>query len=176
MGCSTPPSQVVSDTTVLIALAGIDCLWLLPKLWGTVMIPEAVANEALQGSRGRQQISDAIAAGWIAVRKISDHQTVSALRGLLRGPGETECVVLAREIDAKLLLTDDKKARRLAKQNKLEVVGTLGLVVQAAGEQVISKEEAARLIAKLRETNFRATEAVFNRAISLIKQITGSSR
>jgi predicted nucleic acid-binding protein len=73
-------------------------------------------------------------------------------------------------------LTDDKKARRLAKQNKLEVVGTLGLVVQAAGERVISKEEALRLIAKLSETNFRATEAVFNRAVSLIKQITGSTQ
>jgi predicted nucleic acid-binding protein len=56
------------------------------------------------------------------------------------------------------------------------VVGTLGLVMQAAGEQVISKEEAVHLIAKSRETNFRATEAVFNRAVSLIKQITGSSR
>ncbi len=36
---------VVSDTSPLINLAAIDHLWLIPKIYGQVIIPQAVFNE-----------------------------------------------------------------------------------------------------------------------------------
>jgi len=36
---------VVSDTSPLINLAAIDLLWLIPKIYGQVVIPPAVYHE-----------------------------------------------------------------------------------------------------------------------------------
>jgi predicted nucleic acid-binding protein len=55
--------KVVSDASPLIALARIECLELLPKLYGRVLIPTevyvevAVAGAALPGAR---QIAGAV--------------------------------------------------------------------------------------------------------------------
>ncbi len=112
---------VICDTTVLIALARIGYLWLLEKLWGSVVIPEAVYQEATKGVPGSNEITQAVNSGWVQVKKVQNPQIVRLLQSNLRGKGGCECIVLAGEIGAKVILFDDKKARKAALQGSVQV-------------------------------------------------------
>ena len=45
--------------------------------------------------------------------------------------GETECILLYKELGADYLLIDDKKAREVAEINEIKCVGTLSLLYKA---------------------------------------------
>jgi len=162
--------MVVSDTTVLISLAKTGFLWVLEKLWPSVIIPAAVRNEVLRGIPGSKEVTEAFGSGWLSVKEVRDQRLARIMQqSILRGRGECECVVLAVEIGAAAILTDDKKARRIAKESGIEVVGTLGLLVHAVSESVLTREEALEAVQKLQETNFRLSKDVIDYAIDLIK-------
>lgn len=164
--------MVVSDTTVLIALGRTGKLKLLEKLWGTVAVPEAVYQEAVNDLPGGREVAEAIEAGWLLVKRVENQDTVRLLQATgLKGRGECECIVLAREIGAKAILTDDKKARKTALACGIETAGTLGLLVQAAREGILTKQEALTAVKSLVETNFRVSEGVIQKAIDLIQNI-----
>lgn len=164
--------MVISDATVLIALAKTRSLWLLKELWKPVVIPEAVKNEVLSGTLGSLEITKAINSGWIKIKEVQNQRLVRILQNSIRGKGECECIVPAEEIGAGVILTDDKKARKIIAQSGMAVIGTLGLFIQAVEGNALSKEEAITIIDKLKETNFRLSEGVVNRAIELIREIT----
>ena len=163
--------MVISDATVLIALARAGYLWLLKKLWGSVIIPDAVYLETMKGLPGKSEIDEAVNSGWIKVQKVQNQRVVRFLQGDLRGRGECECIILTEEIDVKTVLIDDKKARKIARQAGIEVIGTLGLLVMAAREEILSREEAIKVIHLLVENDFRLSEPVVQKAISLIKEV-----
>jgi len=68
--------------------------------------------------------------GWIAVRELRQPIGARILRASL-GPGESEALALALEVDAELILLDDKAARRLASSLGLSVIGILGVLLKA---------------------------------------------
>ncbi len=78
------------------------------------------------------------------------------------GHGETEAISLAVEINAELLLMDDRLARRAAESRGLNVAGTLTVLEAAAQLQIIDLPTA---IGKLRATNFRVSERLLTKAI-----------
>lgn len=82
---------VVSNTTPLITLAGIGLLELLPQLYQTVWIPEAVYVE-YQTGRGRHPGSpDLNSQTWLSVHAVaSDPRVPEALDA-----GEAEVIALA---------------------------------------------------------------------------------
>lgn len=47
------------------------------------------------------------------------------------GVGESEAISLALEVQARLLLLDDRPARRLAQALGLSIIGTLGILLAA---------------------------------------------
>jgi predicted nucleic acid-binding protein len=49
----------------------------------------------------------------------------------LLGRGEAEALLLAKEMNARLLLTDDRKARLAARRLNIPCIGLVGMVVQA---------------------------------------------
>lgn len=53
------------------------------------------------------------------------------------GEGESEVIVLARELSAALVILDDATARRLAETEGLRVVGLLGLLLHAKERRLI---------------------------------------
>ena len=110
---------VVSDTSPLTALLTVAQADLLPKLFGEVVVPEAVRNELL---RTHPQLP-----AWLRVQTVKDAfqaglfaQTVDA--------GEAEAIELARELRADHLLIDERKGRRLAVQEGIPVIGLLGVL------------------------------------------------
>ena len=126
--------KVVVNTTPIIALADIGQLDLLQKIYGEIVIPEAVDLEVLsEPARGLLDL-----AKWIKVVKpkvISQKSTFSARLHA----GEIEVLTLAQECGADLLIIDDNAAKKTAKYLGFTVTGTMGVLLKAKHEGYIDR-------------------------------------
>lgn len=110
-------APVVCNTSPLIALFQIGQLPLLQTLFGTVLVPPAVVREVTPGLA----LPD-----WVESRPLDQALAPLVLSASL-GPGESEAISLALEVHARLVVLDDRPARRLAQALALPVIGTLGI-------------------------------------------------
>lgn len=69
--------------------------------------------------------------------------------------GEHNAIHLAGELNADLLLMDDRAAVLYAEQQGFRVAGTLAILARASRQRLIDFDSA---IARLRATNFRMSE------------------
>jgi len=76
--------------------------------------------------------------------------------------GEAAAISVAVNINADLLLMDDRKGVIAAQRRNLRVTGTLGVLDLAAEEHLLSFSQA---IKRLRETNFRVPETILSSLI-----------
>ena len=123
--------KVVSNTSPICHAVWIGEEAILPVLFGRVFIPEAVASElAHQGAPPavRSWISDP--PDWLDIQKVGLEIAAPALGRLHRG--EREALILAQQIDADLVLLDERQARRAAETLGLRVMGLLGVLDEAA--------------------------------------------
>ena len=121
---------VVSDTSPIINLAAIGQLDLLQRLYGTILIPQAVYHEiAVRGSRqaGAREIETL---QWFERYHVRDVALVKRLEQQLDA-GEAEAIALSIERQADLLLLDERRGRMLARQLGVAVTGLLGVLLVA---------------------------------------------
>lgn len=141
--------QVVSNTSPLSALSIIGRLGLLRERFGTVRIPEAVWIELarLDHVSGKQALVKARAEGWLEVHKISYHPMAGVLAVTLDA-GESEAIAMSLEWPADLLIMDESSGRAMARNLKVKLTGTLGLLLQAkrSGRIPSLKFEMDRLV------------------------------
>jgi len=90
-------------------------------------------------------------ASFIHVEKARNKRLVSLLEEFV-DRGEAEAIVLALELNADLLLVDDRDARSFAKKLGLQVMGTLDVVALAKYKGLIS--EAKPVVNELIEKGF----------------------
>ena len=129
---------VVADTSPLIGLARIGQLALLPALFGRITIPRAVWEELTQGAaEGRAGARDVQEASWIDVRA-ADPVAAAAYK-LLVDRGEAEALALASASPDALLIIDDRRGRRIARERGVRMVGTLGVLVLARRRNLVPK-------------------------------------
>ena len=68
-------------------------------------------------------------AEWIEVKSVQNPAGLhSAQQKYGLGPGEMSTIVLAKELGSNPVLLDDYRARKLAKAESLEILGTVGLL------------------------------------------------
>lgn len=153
---------VVADTSPLRYLILIEHVHVLPALFGDVMVPPAVVAE-LTNERTPQEVRT-----WLANRPEWLH--IQAPREPLRqlreaiDDGEREAIALALEVQADALLIDDRDGRRHAEALNCPVMGTLGVLANAADHGFADLPTA---LERLRLTNFRVDarliEQILNR-------------
>ncbi|MCK7575044.1 MAG: DUF3368 domain-containing protein [Chromatiales bacterium] len=136
---------LVADCSALIALATCDALPLLDQLFGQVVVPEAVYREAVVGSKPEAERLRHYLHGRV-------HALDPELPILLDGfsdAGETEAMLLYRQLRADYLLIDDRRGRRMAQINNIQVIGSLGVLLGAkrAGLIEVVKPYVQRLSA-----------------------------
>ena len=122
---------VVADSTPLIALARVGRLHLLRDVFGRVIIPQAFWNETVQdgqGQSGAQEIRDA---SWIELRTLGAGKHVAQQLLQMLGDGESEAIALAQEMNADLLLMDEKLGRAAARALGLRLTGLIGVLIEA---------------------------------------------
>jgi len=118
---------VVSNASPIIALDEIGRLSLMQQLFGTVLIPPAVAVEVAPS---------VTLPPWIEQRALTQAIGPMVLRASL-GPGESETISLALEARAGLAILDDRPARRLALALSIPIIGTLGLLLAAKKRKLL---------------------------------------
>ncbi len=140
-------SIVVADSSPLIALSRIGRLELLREMFGHLLIPKAVSNEVSLGGVGKPGIEAITNALWIERREVSDISLVSLLQQNL-GAGESEAIALAKEVDADVVLIDERLGRSAAKRLGLSVTGIVGVLIEARERGLL--HDASEVIAELR--------------------------
>ena len=128
---------VVSDTTIISNLFQADLLYILPALYQDVIIPKAVALEL---TRLDDTLPGAIA--WLQVRVVGESGRVEAMQDFL-DRGESEAIVLAQELRADWLLIDERRGRRYAKELRINITGTMGVLLAAKQAGLIPAVEMA---------------------------------
>ena len=117
---------VVSDTTPLISLLKINRIDLLEKLFGDVLIPQAVFDELTVDERFRLEADEIRQKKFIVVKPVNNPESASILkRAAGLDQGESEAIGLSDELKADLLLMDDAKGRNVSAQMGLRIMGNL---------------------------------------------------
>jgi predicted nucleic acid-binding protein len=126
---------VVSDASVVIALALCGKLDLLEALFGDVRVPPAVFNElAVPGKPKAAEITEWARGKVIAVKNTA---AVTAL-SLNLDLGESEALALYWEIAGDYLLIDEKRGRTIAARNGVKTIGAAGILLAAKQRGLIA--------------------------------------
>jgi len=120
---------VVSDSSPLVILTKLACLDLLNRVFPRVYISAEVHHEVVIAGAGLPGASEVSKADWIEVKQLQNPVGLGlAQQKHALGFGEMSTILLAKELGANLVLLDDYKARKLAKAERLEVMGSVGLL------------------------------------------------
>ena len=161
---------VVADTTPIITLMKLQRLDLLEKLFDTVLVPNAVYEELVSNSNYLTEAKMVVECPFLKRLEISDRQSIKILREVVGlDAGESEAIVLAEEKHADLLIIDERKGRRVAKQMELKITGTIGILLQAFDCKILSEEEILSCSESLRNSRIRISDSLFALILDHVK-------
>jgi predicted nucleic acid-binding protein len=153
--------QVIADSTLLRYLVEIEVMDVLPMLFGQIMAPPAVIHDL-------QHINTPVSVRtWIASRppwlviQAPRSTTDPALSRV--GAGEREAILLTHERQPALLVTDDRRARRIAEARGLRVAGTVWVLERAAERGLV---DLPPTLTRLLTTNIRLHPDVIRNALA----------
>lgn len=150
--------RVVLDTSALVTLEMVDLLWRLDFLdlaTGQTVADELEELAAYEDSTAEaaQRVLGRLDAGDIDVREVLDDAAVEALTSARVDRAEAECLVLCREWDGDVLVTDDARAiaglREAARADGVEIRISVAAVVELHRRGEISEAEARPLVEEI---------------------------
>ena len=146
---------IISDTSPLSALADIGELDLLRRLYGRVVIPEAVRRECLH-PHSPPAVAAAIGAEDSYFEVMADPVLLPEVSSV--DPGEAAAISLAWQYrETATLIIDDRDGRSLCDALGLRKTGTAGVIFEAAMSGLVDFDT---VMAKLQATTFRLSPAV----------------
>lgn len=138
---------VVSDTTPLISLLKIDRIDLLEKLFGQVLIPQAVFDELTADERFKLEADQIRRKQFIKVKAVKNPEFASILkRATGLDQGESEAIILTDEQNADVLLMDEAKGRAVSFQMGFKIMGTIGILMAAYEENELTADEVGECV------------------------------
>ncbi|NIR95180.1 MAG: DUF3368 domain-containing protein [Gammaproteobacteria bacterium] len=155
---------IVADSSPLIALAICKGLPLLDQLFEEVNIPQAVYDEVvIEGKPVAEELRRYLEGKVYQV----DLTTVIINAGGL-GQGEIEAMVLYKQRQAGYLLVDDKRARKVAALNGIEITGSQGILLLAKQSGLIGYVKP--YLERLRESDIYINERLILRTLQLANE------
>ncbi|AFY46237.1 putative nucleic acid-binding protein, contains PIN domain [Nostoc sp. PCC 7524] len=130
---------IVSDTSPITNLAAIGQLDLLRQLYGSVIIPEAVYNEMVGVNKIVPGAVEVQTLSWIQTQTVINSLQVTEIQENNESIhlGEAEAIILSLEMKADLLLMDERRGRIVATNYGINVIGLLGVLLQAKKQGLI---------------------------------------
>lgn len=104
---------VVSNTSPIMNLSVVGHLPVLERLYGKVLIPDAVSSELLAIASNTDGLAEFQSYLWIEKHNLRNRLLAESLR-LELDNGEAEAIALAVESGAGLLLIDERRGRNVA--------------------------------------------------------------
>ena len=129
--------MVISDATTLIILFDLKRIDLLSNLFSKILIPQTVYREL----NAKKEI---LLPDFIDVVTVNESDTLKLLKNLL-DEGESEAIALALEKKSRLII-DEKKGRKIAMRQGLEIIGLLGIVYLNIKNEHISQKDAKEFL------------------------------
>ena len=155
-----PIQPVISNTSPLIGLFGINRLSLLRDLYTEVWIPRKVEQEFLAVDK---TVYRAVLnrTPWIKVVDLINPQSAAIYQDI--DAGEAEVFALAAEHDARLVIIDDMAARHEAEEIGLPFKGTVGILLEAKEKGFI--DIIKPLLIQLRNNGIHLSDSLINKAL-----------
>lgn len=150
----------VINASPLIVLARINQAHLFAQLADQIVVPQAVADEIHNGDDkdlARQFLDRG------TLRIIATPPPTDALLSWDLGAGETAVLSYALANNNWVSILDDKAARKCARTFSLPIKGTLGVILLAKQQGLISS--AADILRELRHNGFRLDEELIRNAL-----------
>ncbi len=152
---------LVADSSALIALSICDGLHFLDALYGAVLVPETVFGEVTQSDKPEaQQLSVYLQD---KTRKVDMRAYVYL--DAFADAGETEAMLLYKQLSADKLLIDDRRGRKVAKINNIRTIGSMGVLLSAKKAGLIP--EIAPLIGRLTGSRIHISPTLVHTVLSL---------
>jgi predicted nucleic acid-binding protein len=162
---------VISDTSAITNLAAIQYLQLLPQLYNQVTIPEAVYRELVEIDPPVPGTFEVQTAPWLEVRQVVSRTVVERLQVEVRlDPGESEAIALALELNADLLLIDERRGRTEANRLGVRITGLLGILVEAKQKKLIAAVKPL-MDALIATSDFRVSSALYNQILDVVDEM-----
>jgi len=154
--------KIVSNSSPLIALAKIGMLDVLSG----VVIPKAVFDEITKPEK--EYVKELYEWGKDKIIEVKNRKAVEYLELIIDG-GEAETIVLVEELNADAVLIDDLKARKIATLRGLNIIGTIGVLLNAKERGFIS--EVKPLLEELIKKKIRISKELYNHALELAHEV-----
>jgi predicted nucleic acid-binding protein len=155
---------IVADSSALIALAICQGLKLLDQLFEEVKVPQAVFDEVIiEGKPVAEQLRQYLRGKVCTV----DLTTVVINAGGL-GKGELEAMALYKQLHADFLLVDDKRARKIAILNHIEITGSQGILLLAKQKGLIP--EVKPFLDQLKKSDLRIDDRLITKTLQLAQE------
>ena len=156
---------IVSNTTPIISLTKAGILDLLGNLYGEILIPQAVYDELTTNSTFVNEINQIKECKFLRIHNVENEFAVKLLQKQLNlDLGESEAIVLADSLHADLLIIDERKARRIAKDMGITITGTLGFLIEAKSRSKISAIKP--LLDAMLNSGIRISDTLYKEALS----------
>jgi predicted nucleic acid-binding protein len=161
---------VVSDTSAITTLAAINHLTLLSLLYGQVIIPEAVYRELVDIAPPVPGTIEVQTVSWLEVQPVVNREVVERLQGDVRlDPGESEAIALALELEADLLLIDERRGRAEADRLGIKITGLLGILVEAKQKNLIVAVKPL-MDALIATAEFRVSSTLYSLILDMVDE------
>ncbi|MBN1925253.1 MAG: DUF3368 domain-containing protein [Prolixibacteraceae bacterium] len=144
------PRIIVSDTSCLILLDKLGKVNILQSLFGTITITEIIADEF------GKTIPE-----FFSIENPKDKNYQKILESFLDS-GEASAIALAIEKEECLLIIDEYKGRREARNLGLDYTGTIGIFIIAKRKGLINS--ITEILEAIQKTDFRLSEELIREA------------
>jgi predicted nucleic acid-binding protein len=161
---------VISDTSPLTSLTAINQLNLLQNLYQKIIIPQAVYRELTALENPVPGTKEVQILDWIEVKQVINTSLVNFLRQQqLLDAGESEAIALAAELNAQLLLIDERKGRQEAINQGIKITGLLGVLIEAKFRQLIPSVKPL-LDDLIMTANFRVSDQLYQQILQITQE------
>jgi len=151
---------IVSDSTTIITLLNIDRLDVLHNIFSGVYVPQKVYDEIVIDE---QIVLDET---FFVPKEIADKKLYELLFRSLDA-GESEAIVLAREMGLSLII-DEKKGRKIASNLGVNIFGFIGLLILNYKNGLLTKEDTLDVFYQAKEQGFRVGVGLEDAFLALI--------
>lgn len=129
--------MIVSDSTTLIVLLDLERTEILSNLFRKIILSQAVYDEVMVKYKNTLP-------SFMLVKKVEHSEKLDTFK-LLLDEGESEAIVLALALKMPLII-DEKKGRKIALREGLEIIGLLGIVYLNIKKGYLNISEARMFI------------------------------